>query len=119
MFIIEPTSGATDSKVSAPDGADSGNVVKLSDHKAKPKKAAAKKAAAKKAPAKEKATSTKGGNKKITLVTKECPARKGSNRAKLWAKLKSGMTLAEAREAGIPLRYLKKMAKGKHLKIAA
>src|SRR5687767_2837928 len=54
--------------------------------------------------------------KKITLLVKENPARKGTNRAKLWGKLKTGMTVAAAREAGVPARFLKKMVKAKNLK---
>jgi hypothetical protein len=76
------------------------------------------KAPAKKPAAEKKAAPAKGG-KKIQLLAKECPARKGTNRAKLWAKLKNGMSPDAAREAGVPARFLKKMVKNGHLKIAA
>jgi hypothetical protein len=66
----------------------------------------AKKAAPKKAPAKS--------GKKITLVAKECPVRKGTSRAKFWAKLKTGLTTGEV---DVPLRFIKKMAKAGHIKL--
>ena len=63
------------------------------------------------------ATPSKEDSKKITLLAKKCPSKAGTNRAKRWAKLKNGMTLATALEAGIPRSYLNRMATGKHLKI--
>ena len=58
-----------------------------------------------------------GDGKKITIVAKENPTRKGTNRAKFWAKLKTGMTIGEVRAAGIPARFIKKMKAGGHIKI--
>ncbi len=99
-----------------------GNVVALPTRT----KAAATKTATKKSPAKKKPAAKKAAGKtskkaaqKISAMTKECPARKGSKRAKLWSKLKNGMTLADAREAGVPSRFIKKMAKSENLKIVA
>jgi hypothetical protein len=54
---------------------------------------------------------------KITLLAKECPSKKGTNRAKRWSKLENGMTVAEAREEGVPSSYLNRMADAGHLKI--
>jgi hypothetical protein len=85
------------------------NVVKLETAKRKPAKAA--KLETKKA--------TPKSGKKITKLAKECPVRKGSNRAKWWNLLKNGMTTGEASEAGVPARFIKKMVKAKHLKVAA
>lgn len=56
---------------------------------------------------------TKSG-KKITLVAKTCPVRKGTERAKYWSRLKTGLTTGEV---DAPLRFIKKMAKAGHLKL--
>jgi hypothetical protein len=58
-----------------------------------------------------------GDSKKVTILAKECPARKGTSRAKFWAKLSNNMTIGEVRGAGIPARFLKKMKAAGHIKI--
>ena len=94
------------------------SVVNLAEHrKADNKKQPAKKATAPKTASPKEATPKTKTGKKITILAKECPVRKGTNRAKFWAKLKSGMTMAAAKEANVPVRFIKKMAKAKHLTI--
>jgi hypothetical protein len=55
--------------------------------------------------------------RKITLVAKECPSKAGTKREQRWKKLKSGMTVSEAGELGVPRIYLERMQKGGHLKL--
>ena len=84
----------------------------------KVKKTTTKKAPTKKVEAKVEAPTKKVTGKmakKITLIAKECPARKGTNRAKFWAKLKNGMTLDAAKDANVPLRFIGKMVRAKHI----
>lgn len=56
---------------------------------------------------------TKSG-KKITVLAKQCPVRKGTNRARYWSRLKTGVTTGEV---DVPIRFIKKMAKAGHLKL--
>ncbi len=88
-------------------------VTKVEKTKAPAKKTTAKKAA----PVKETKETKPTGKmaKKITILAKECPVRKGTNRAKFWAKLKNGMTLAAIKDANVPLRFVGKMVRAKHL----
>jgi hypothetical protein len=53
----------------------------------------------------------------ITLIAKSCPSKSGTVRAKRWAKLKSGMSVGEANDAGVPSIYLKRMVAAGHVKI--
>jgi hypothetical protein len=75
-----------------------------------------KSAAAKAKPATKKPAAKDAGGK-ITLIAKSCPSKSGTVRAKRWAQLKNGMTVAEAAEKKIPVVYLRRMEKAGHLKI--
>ena len=71
-------------------------------------------APAKTAPAK---TAKPEHGKTITRLAESCPSKVGTVRAQRWAKLKSGMTVAEALAAQVPAGYLKRMEAAGHLKI--
>jgi hypothetical protein len=53
----------------------------------------------------------------IKLIAAKCPSAAGTVRAKRWASLKSGMTVAEAGEKKVPVTFLRRMEKAGHLKI--
>jgi hypothetical protein len=65
------------------------------------KPAPKKKAAPKKAAAKKPARARLSDESKITVLAKENPRRAGTDRAKQFAKYKTGMTVAAAKQAGI------------------
>ena len=69
--------------------------------------AKAEPAKAKKAPP---AKTTPADTRKITVIAKENPHAEGSRRAKWFASLKTGMTVAEAVKTGVRAIYLRRMA---------
>lgn len=107
----EDNTAAETSEGEETEGSEEGTEGNESEHnednmktKAKTKKTTAKKTAAPKTPKTPKAASSSRGLKgdlKITVVAKENPKRKGSDAAKRFAKYKNGMTVQEARDAGV------------------
>jgi hypothetical protein len=68
---------------------------------------------AKTKPEKAKPTDTR----KITILAEKCPSKPGTRRAERWKQLKTGMTVSEAGELGVPRVYLERMQKAGHLKL--
>jgi hypothetical protein len=73
---------------------------------------------AKPAPKKKRPPAQAAAAGKITLLAKSNPHATGSKRHKWWAKLKTGMAVADAVAAGVRSIYLHRMAARGHLKIS-
>jgi hypothetical protein len=87
------------------------------DEVAEANAASAGKAQAPKAPA-LKVAAKPADNMKITILTKSYPCRKGSNRAKMFAMYRDGMTVGEAVAAGVQRVHIRWDCENKHIKLS-
>lgn len=67
--------------------------------------------------AKKEKPSKEADTRKITILADKNPHAAGSRRADWFAKLKTGMTVADAVKAGVRSTYLARMAAGKIVKL--